>query len=314
MASLPREFAPFLRADNFLARTRDWVVILLMAPIALIRVILLLSLVGLVYLVIKITFMMGLPSAGWLLSRGARLALFLFGFTFNVRWRSEAARLNPPRILVCNHLSYLDILILMALFPPSFVAKGPVRHIPCIGLIARAMRCVFVEFDDPSGPGRVSNASAAIQAHVRTEDVPPMCLFPEGTTTNGTVMLSFKRGAFVPGVPVLPLLIRYPHEHFNPSWEVMRVEKHILLLLSQVFSRVTIDVLEPYVPTETERLDSDLYAANVCRMMATELGVPIVPVTRRHKLLLERHLRGELTLEEAHLLVREEAQKVDLQE
>jgi hypothetical protein len=47
---------------------------------------------------------------------------------------------------------------------------------------------------------------------------PNVMLFPEGTTTNGRAIISFKTGAFSPGLPVQPLVIRYPHKYVNPCW------------------------------------------------------------------------------------------------
>lgn len=41
---------------------------------------------------------------------------------------------------------------------------------------------------------------------------PPIIIFPEGTTTNQEALISFKAGAFVPGVPVQPMTIKYPDE------------------------------------------------------------------------------------------------------
>lgn len=43
-------------------------------------------------------------------------------------------------------------------------------------------------------------------------------IFPEATTTNGKVLVSFKAGAFTPGFSVQPVVIRYPHVHLDPSW------------------------------------------------------------------------------------------------
>jgi lysophosphatidylcholine acyltransferase/lyso-PAF acetyltransferase len=45
-----------------------------------------------------------------------------------------------------------------------------------------------------------------------TDTWPQIFIFPEGTCTNGKVMIDFKPGAFYPGVPVQPVLIRYPNK------------------------------------------------------------------------------------------------------
>ena len=47
----------------------------------------------------------------------------------------------------------------------------------------------------------------------------PVCVFPEGTTTNGKYLTHFHRGAFVPGVPVKPVHLSYPHTQFSPHFE-----------------------------------------------------------------------------------------------
>jgi lysophosphatidylcholine acyltransferase/lyso-PAF acetyltransferase len=43
-------------------------------------------------------------------------------------------------------------------------------------------------------------------------------LFPEATTTNGRTLIHFKLGAFAPGLPIQPVVIRYPFVHFDNSW------------------------------------------------------------------------------------------------
>ena len=51
-------------------------------------------------------------------------------------------------------------------------------------------------------------------------EFPSVLLFPEGTTTNGRTLISFKLGAFAPGFPIQPVVIRYPFVHFDVSWYV----------------------------------------------------------------------------------------------
>ena len=41
---------------------------------------------------------------------------------------------------------------------------------------------------------------------------PQFLIFPEGTTTNREALISFKAGAFIPGMPVQPVVLRYPDE------------------------------------------------------------------------------------------------------
>ncbi|CAL5382969.1 unnamed protein product [Camellia sinensis] len=65
--------------------------------------------------------------------------------------------------------------------------------------------------------------STAIQAvklsgKISSDRFPHLLLFPEETTTNGRVLISFQLCAFVPGYPVHPVIVRYPLVHFDQSW------------------------------------------------------------------------------------------------
>ena len=61
-----------------------------------------------------------------------------------------------------------------------------------------------------------------------------LILFPEGTTSNGTSLLPFRRGAFVAGVPVQPVLIKYPFKRFNPAWDTISAIRHLMIALTQL--------------------------------------------------------------------------------
>lgn len=57
-----------------------------------------------------------------------------------------------------------------------------------------------------------------MQRKASSDRFPRVLLFPEGTTTNGRVVISFQLGAFIPGFPIQPVIVRYPHVHFDQSW------------------------------------------------------------------------------------------------
>lgn len=73
------------------------------------------------------------------------------------------------------------------------------------------MGCLYVD-RDASGAGRVSDAVVQRMRDSAAGRLPgarPLLLFPEGTTTNGRFLLPFKTGAFLAGLPVRPVVIRY---------------------------------------------------------------------------------------------------------
>ena len=52
---------------------------------------------------------------------------------------------------------------------------------------------------------------------------PMLMMAPEGTCSDNLCILQFRTGAFVPGVPVLPVLLKYRCRHHNPSWIIINV-------------------------------------------------------------------------------------------
>jgi hypothetical protein len=51
---------------------------------------------------------------------------------------------------------------------------------------------------------------------------------PEGTCGDGRCVLRFRSGAFVPGVPVLPVVLSYNKRHHNPAWTIMNEGWHFV--------------------------------------------------------------------------------------
>ncbi|MDP6474962.1 MAG: lysophospholipid acyltransferase family protein [Alphaproteobacteria bacterium] len=108
---------------------------------------------------------------------------------FRVEQHGEISRTRPT-MFVCNHTSYLDISILGAVLPASFVAKAEVRGWPLFGLLARLQRTVFVE-------RRASRTAEHRDEMVRRlEKGDNLILFPEGTSNDGNRVLPFKSAFF----------------------------------------------------------------------------------------------------------------------
>jgi len=105
---------------------------------------------------------------------------------------------------------------------------------------------------------------------------PQVLMFPEGTTTNRSCLAKFKPGAFKPGVPVQPVLIRYPNrlDSCTWTWDGESAYKAIYYALAQFTNWMEVEFLPVYEPTEEEREDESLYCKNVETLMAKKLGVP----------------------------------------
>lgn len=104
---------------------------------------------------------------------------------------------NPPQtgLLVCNHLSYLDILVLVSLAPAVFVSKSEVKHWPVFGWFARLAGTLFV---DRTRRSDVTRMNALIENSLTAGNV--VVLFPEGTSWDGSEVLPFKSSLLEPVV------------------------------------------------------------------------------------------------------------------
>ena len=111
----------------------------------------------------------------------------ILGFRVEVRGPRSTAH---PTLYVCNHVSYLDIMILGSLIKGSFVAKSEVARWPLFGWLARLQRSVFIE---RRGLKAARHRDALNQ---RLEDGDDLILFPEGTSGDGNQVLPFKSALF----------------------------------------------------------------------------------------------------------------------
>ena len=113
-------------------------------------------------------------------------------------------------LMVSNHISWLDIIVLSSHYPYSFLAKSEIRRWPIVGFLTHSSGSLFIKRHSVSG---LKHAVADVTQ--RLQQGRSVCLFPEGTTiANG--INPFKSGLFVTaheaGVPVQPVAISYMQE------------------------------------------------------------------------------------------------------
>lgn len=115
---------------------------------------------------------------------------------------------SGPMLLVSNHVSWLDIVVLSSMAPVSFVAKREVSSWPVFGTLARLQRTVFV---DRSRRHAVGVSRDEMSERLEAGDT--LVLFPEGTSSDGRRVLPFKTSFFasagLPGVLVQPVSLAY---------------------------------------------------------------------------------------------------------
>jgi 1-acyl-sn-glycerol-3-phosphate acyltransferase len=100
---------------------------------------------------------------------------------------TEGAPPIRPFLLVANHLSYLDVVVLMTLVDAVFVAKREVRGWPLFGPLARIIGTIFIDRESMRDVIRVGEAMRRARA-----DGHGVVLFAEGTSSDGTCVLPLR--------------------------------------------------------------------------------------------------------------------------
>ncbi|CAK1544860.1 unnamed protein product [Leptosia nina] len=199
------------------------------------------------------------------------------GMAITIRGR-QASRREAPILVVAPHSSFLDSCIVYATRMSSVIVRKESMD-NYVGKLINYTQPVYVWRDDPNS--RQNTIKEIIERATSKEDWPQVLIFPEGTCTNRSCLITFKPGGFYPGVPVQPVTIRYPNarDTVTWTWEGPGALKLLWLTLTQVHSSCEIEFLPVYYPTEEEKKNPKLFARNVRDVMARALGVPVLDYT-----------------------------------
>jgi 1-acyl-sn-glycerol-3-phosphate acyltransferase len=159
-----------------------------------------------------------------------------------------------PLLIVCNHVSWADILVLGSIGELCFVAKDEVANMLGISVLARLQRSVFVKRERKREVGIQADTIAS-----RLVSGDAMVLFPEGTTGNGNRLSGFKSALFSAPISALeqagsknvliqPVAIAYSSLHglplgrYNQSLAAWPGDTELMPHLKSFFLRGAFDV------------------------------------------------------------------------
>ncbi|XP_054245614.1 lysophosphatidylcholine acyltransferase 2 [Indicator indicator] len=225
------------------------------------------------------------PLKGWrrrmiqtTLSRLTRTLFFIMGFQVTVKGK-VASLLEAPIFVAAPHSSFFDAIISALTGMPSIVSRAENLSVPVFGTILSSLQPVAVSRQDPDS--RKNTVTEITKRALSRGQWPQILIFPEGTCTNRSCLITFKQGAFVPRVPVQPVLLRYPNklDTVTWTWQGYSLKELCVMTLCQLFTRVEVEFLPVHVPTEEEKNDPILFANRVRQTMATALNVPVTDHT-----------------------------------
>jgi 1-acyl-sn-glycerol-3-phosphate acyltransferase len=190
-------------------------------------------------------------------------------------------RVPATGMVVSNHLSYLDAVVLGALWPAVFVAKAEVRTWPLVGWLTAKGGTIYLQRENVRAAAEV-NRSLAVAIK---EDL-PVVVFPEGTTTGATDPLPFHPALFDPAlrsdIPVWPTALAYTINGGSEGvaedvcyWGDMTFMPHIVRLMRVPNLRAVVRVSDDPVFADTRAAAASMSHSVVASMLHEGLERPL---------------------------------------
>ena len=204
----------------------------------------------------------------------SRCVFFFAGF----QWISVYGEpdMNVPIMAVAPHSGFFDVLFVTYMNFLSIVGRSGADKVMLFGNLTRMCQPIIVDRDNPSS--RSDSIKQIIERVNSRAKYPPISLFTEGTCTNRKAIIKFKTGAFVAGLPVQPVCLRYTGASLDATswtWDGPGPFTLCWLCLCQFHMTAEFHFLPVYHPNEEEKKDAGLYADNVRKVMANYLNVPL---------------------------------------
>lgn len=140
----------------------------------------------------------------FMLNWWTRMVCRVFGIGIRVNGKAQPG----PVLIVANHISWIDILVLHSAAAMGFVSKAEIARWPFIGMLARMSGTVFHERGSQDSSSNVANAMIS-----RLKEGGRVAVFPEGGIKPGDSVKHFHARMFKAAVeaecPVQPAMIRY---------------------------------------------------------------------------------------------------------
>lgn len=201
----------------------------------------------------------------------------LAAFNLQVSSHGHIPAKNTPlttTMFVANHISWSDIHALNSIVALRFIAKSEIRNWPVFGYLVSRANTLFIDRTNKRDAKRTIDV--AVQSLQAGDN---LCLFPEGTTTDGSVLHPFKssliQAAIEAGASIRPVVIRYPRPDGNVNIDVAYAGETTLIqsmqkILAQKQPVIELHFLKP------------ITAENVIKQNRRELTLHIESLIRQH--------------------------------
>lgn len=182
---------------------------------------------------------------------------------------------RPHTLLLANHLSWIDILVLARATGCAFVSKDELGH-PLMHWLADQNHTLYVRRSRRSSTGEQASAIAAALRRAQ-----PVALFPEGTTGPGDQLLPFRSALLAavapatPEVEVRPVAIDYGPAAPEIRWHgEPGVENALRVLGRKGTFLAVVHILTPLEPTNDRKLLAHQARERIAAALAASSSAP----------------------------------------
>ena len=183
---------------------------------------------------------------------------------------------SAPILLFVPHTTFFELYAGIFLPDiPCWVARDEAKNFPLFRHVLSLAGVIYVKRESESSRKNTIDVITKAASQNR------IAICPEGTCGNGSALMRFKAGAFAPGLPVQPMLVKYSSSsRFNttnwvsegpPFWVIT------WLTLCSLWTRIEVHILPTYHPNEEEKQDAALFAQNVRKHVSRLSSIPTTP-------------------------------------
>jgi 1-acyl-sn-glycerol-3-phosphate acyltransferase len=208
---------------------------------------------------------------------------------FNVQVHYIGSVNVDAKMIVANHISWLDALLFMPAPKLRFIAKSEVKNWPIIGLLAQLLGTVFIRRENKF---QVYRSLPNAQRHIREGD--NLVIFPEGTTTTGEGVLPFRPMMFEvakrENCLVQPVAVRYWNHHktISEATPFIGDDGIFMSIMKLLFERKTYAHVHFLPALNPSELDRKQMASLSQQSIAQALKQPYTPQENMHQRITSR--------------------------
>lgn len=197
------------------------------------------------------------------------------------KYHKDQYKNDSPLIVVAPHTSYMDGPVIIGLSKGAPVARIESKSNWFVGRTLMCLQTIWADRHSTQGKGQTVKQ---LNKRVDNLHMPRITIFPEGTTSNGSVLYQFKTGAFRNGHSVQPVTITYSsplnYEAVRDfTWESPPPWLVIICMLLTPYLIANVTWFPPYQPNAEEKENATLYARNVDKFFSSQLSIPYSEVT-----------------------------------